>query len=305
MSEYMDRFSVSRLVGAPPGYVGYEEGGQLTGAVRRKPHSVILFDEMEKAHEDVLNILLQILDEGQLTDGKGRTVNFKNAVVVMTSNVGSQRILEEAVAADETSENSRISDVVKEELEKKLRPELLNRIDDIITFRPLSFDNLKDICLNLVAKTVERAAEEQKMDIVVSDNIPEVITRETASVSRRFGARPVRRAVQKYLEDPIAEAIMREFIQEGDTVKVDIASTSETKKIRVTNTSLNGDGNSITVDLDDETTGIGSSKADEQYDLLYGPAISLGSDDDDDNGGDGKPGEAQKPQIQPEPDAWQ
>ena len=138
MSEYMDRFSTSRLIGAPPGYVGYDEGGQLTEAVRRNPHSVILFDELEKAHEDVLNLLLQVMDEGTLTDGKGRTVSFKNNIFVMTSNIGSKDIIEAARSMDQEVDQSQLtSDVVKGALEEAMRPEFLNRIDEIIVFSPL------------------------------------------------------------------------------------------------------------------------------------------------------------------------
>lgn len=142
MSEYMDRFSTSRLIGAPPGYVGYDEGGQLTEAVRRNPHSVILFDELEKAHEDVLNLLLQVMDEGTLTDGKGRTVSFKNNIFVMTSNIGSKDIIEAARSMDQEVDQSQLtSDVVKGALEEAMRPEFLNRIDEIIVFSPLPYDD--------------------------------------------------------------------------------------------------------------------------------------------------------------------
>merc|ERR1712071_228869 len=162
MSEYMDRFSTTRLIGSPPGYVGYEEGGQLTEAVRRKPHSVVLFDELEKAHEDVLNVLLQILDEGTLTDGKGRTVSFKNCIFVMTSNVGSQNILkisrgENPTAEDGSSLGMDMEGVVKSELEKKMKPELLNRIDEIVVFKPLEDEVLIAIAKNILEETVQRA----------------------------------------------------------------------------------------------------------------------------------------------------
>ena len=197
MSEYMDRFSTSRLVGAPPGYVGYEEGGQLTEAVRRAPHSVVLFDEVEKAHEDVLNLLLQIMDEGQLTDGKGRTVSFKNNIFVMTSNIGSKDIIQAARERDiEADESQLTSKIVKAALEEALRPELLNRIDEIVVFSPLSYENLKDIATNLIASTVARAEDDQSITIKVSDNIAEIVTRDALSVASIYGARPIRRAVQ-------------------------------------------------------------------------------------------------------------
>jgi ATP-dependent Clp protease ATP-binding subunit ClpC len=202
MSEYMDRFSTSRLIGSPPGYVGYEEGGQLTEAVRRAPHSVVLFDELEKAHEDVLNILLQIMDEGQLTDGKGRTVSFKNNIFVMTSNIGSKDIIQAARAAEASIDETQLtSDIVKAALEEALRPELLNRIDEIVVFSPLSYENLKDIATNLIADTVARAEDDQSITIKVSDNIAEIVTRDALSVASIYGARPIRRAVQRYFED--------------------------------------------------------------------------------------------------------
>lgn len=174
MSEYMERFSVSRLVGAPPGYVGYDEGGQLTEAIRRKPHSVVLFDELEKAHEDVLNVLLQILDEGTLTDGKGRTVSFKNCIFVMTSNVGSKEILkisqgENPTAEDGSATGMTMEGVVKSELEKKMKPELLNRIDEIVIFQPLPRDILIAIAQGILAETVQRALAEQDMDVTITE----------------------------------------------------------------------------------------------------------------------------------------
>ena len=175
MSEYMDRFSTSRLIGAPPGYVGYEEGGQLTEAVRRNPHSVILFDELEKAHEDVLNLLLQVMDEGTLTDGKGRTVSFKNNIFVMTSNIGSKDIIDAARSMEQEAyqESQLTADVVKSALEEAMRPEFLNRIDEIIVFSPLPYDQLKAISRNLIANTVERVSEDAGIKLDVSDNIAE------------------------------------------------------------------------------------------------------------------------------------
>ena len=184
MSEYMDRFSTSRLIGAPPGYVGYEEGGQLTEQVRRKPHSVILFDELEKAHEDVLNLLLQIMDEGTLTDGKGRKVNFKNAIMVMTSNIGSKDILEAAKGAENDVTATKLTaDIVQGALEEAMRPELLNRIDEIVVLNPLSYDNMKDIASNLVRDAVTRAGDELEINLQVSGDIAEIVTREALKTS--------------------------------------------------------------------------------------------------------------------------
>jgi ATP-dependent Clp protease ATP-binding subunit ClpC len=271
MSEYMDRFSTSRLVGAPPGYVGYEEGGQLTEAVRRAPHSVVLFDELEKAHEDVLNLLLQILDEGTLTDGKGRTVNFKNNIFVMTSNIGSKEILEVAKSADDSVDQAQLtSDVVKGALEDAMRPELLNRIDEIVVFSPLSYENLKDIATNLIADTVKRASDDQNIRLTVSDNIAEVVTREALGVSSLYGARPIRRAVQRYLEDTMAEAIMSEFIDEGDEVAVNLKDPNGGKRVVEIKRML--DGKSVLIDVDQDT---GISKESLNFQATYGDLPKL------------------------------
>jgi ATP-dependent Clp protease ATP-binding subunit ClpC len=276
MSEYMDRFSTSRLVGAPPGYVGYDEGGQLTEAVRRSPHSVVLFDELEKAHEDVLNILLQIMDEGVLTDGKGRKVNFKNTIFVMTSNIGSKDILAAARDAKiNVGDAAQVtSDVVKAALEEAMKPELLNRIDEIVVFSPLSYDNLKDIATNLIADAVKRTAADLKIKMTVSDNLPEIITRETMQVASLYGARPTRRAVQRYLEDPMAEVIMSGFIDEGDEVKVNLKDpNSEKRVIQITRVL---DGKIKLVDID-EDAGIKSSiDEDLDYQATYGDLPPLG-----------------------------
>jgi len=252
MSEYMDRFSTSRLLGAPPGYVGYEEGGALTEAVRRKPHSVILFDELEKAHEDVLNVLLQIMDEGTLTDGKGRTINFKNNIVVMTSNIGSKDIMEVARGDTEGDETASLTtDVVKKALEDALRPELLNRIDEIVVFAPLQYENLKEISKNIIADTVKRTKEDQSITLSVADNIAEIATREALGVANMYGARPIRRAVQRYLEDTMAEAIMSEFVDEGDSVSIDLKDPNSGKKIVEIKRLL--DGESVLIDVDEDS----------------------------------------------------
>eukprot|EP00804_Cyclotella_cryptica_P030063 CCRYP_016970-RA/>CCRYP_016970-RA protein AED:0.08 eAED:0.08 QI:0/0.5/0.28/1/0.66/0.57/7/0/990 len=229
MSEYMERFSVSRLVGAPPGYVGYDEGGQLTEAIRRKPHSVVLFDEIEK---DVLNVLLQILDEGTLTDGKGRTVSFKNSIFIMTSNIGSQEIIqisrgENPTAKKGSTEGMTIEGAVKSELEKKMKPELLNRIDEIVVFKPLEDDVLLSISMNILNETIGRAAAEQSMDVTVTKDFIKMVASEGAFSAAQFGARPMRRAAKRFLEDTLSEAIMKEFLVEGDEVIIDMANESE------------------------------------------------------------------------------
>jgi ATP-dependent Clp protease ATP-binding subunit ClpA len=275
MSEYMDRFSTSRLVGAPPGYVGYEEGGQLTEAVRRSPHSVVLFDELEKAHEDVLNLLLQIMDEGQLTDGKGRTVSFKNNIFVMTSNIGSKDIIEATREAGAEIDGAQLtSDIVKAALEEALRPELLNRIDEIVVFSPLSYENLKDIATNLIAKVVARADDDQSITIKVSENIAEIVTREALTDASIYGARPIRRAVQRYLEDTMAEAIVSEFVNEGDEVMVNLKDPNGDQRI-VEITRLS-DGKSFLINVDDDA-GI-SADIDLDYKAAYGDMPELGED---------------------------
>lgn len=270
-SEYMDRFSTSRLIGAPPGYVGYEEGGQLTEQVRRRPHSVILFDEVEKAHEDVLNILLQIMDEGTLTDGKGRRVSFKNNIFVMTSNIGSREIMQAASTADAGIDEAALTtDVVKGALEAAMRPELLNRIDEIIVFAPLAYENLKEISKNLIAATVERTKDDQNIKVTVSDNIAEVVTREALGVSSVYGARPIRRAVQRYLEDTLAEAIMSEFIDQGDAVSINLKDPNSGKRVVEIKRML--DGKSVTIDVDEDS---GISKESLDYQATYGDLPKL------------------------------
>lgn len=236
MSEYMDRFATSRLIGAPPGYVGYDQGGQLTEAVRRNPHSVILFDEVEKAHEDVLNLLLQVMDEGKLTDGKGRVINFKNTIIVMTSNIGSQKIVEsskQSTASELTEKSIETARLVQEELEQSWKPELLNRIDEIVIFSPLSFENLREIACNLVDDTINRANNAQNIELNVEDNLIGAIAREGSLFADQYGARPMKRAVQRYLEDTLSEAFMRDFVKEGDEVTVELSDVKEIKGIKL------------------------------------------------------------------------
>ncbi len=267
----MDRFSTSRLIGAPPGYVGYDEGGQLTEAVRRAPHSVILFDEIEKAHEDVLNILLQIMDEGTLTDGKGRKINFKNNIFVMTSNIGSKEIMQAVKEASaDVDETKLTTDVVKGALEEAMRPELLNRIDEIIVFAPLAYDNLKEISKNLIAATVDRANEEHKIRLTISDNIAEIVTREALGVSSMYGARPIRRAVQRYLEDTLAEAIMSEFIAEGDEISVNLKDPNSGRRVIEIKRLLNGE--SVLIDVDEDA---GISRENLDYQATFGDLPKL------------------------------
>jgi ATP-dependent Clp protease ATP-binding subunit ClpC len=271
MSEYMDRFSTSRLIGAPPGYVGYEEGGQLTEAVRRNPHSVILFDELEKAHEDVLNLLLQVMDEGTLTDGKGRTVSFKNNIFVMTSNIGSKDIIEAVRSMDQEDHQSKLTaDVVKSALEEAMRPEFLNRIDEIIVFSPLPYDQLKEISRNLIDNTVKRVADDSSIILNVSDNIAEVVTREALGGASIYGARPIRRAVQRYLEDTMAEAIMSDFIQEGDSASVNLKDPNSGNYVVEIKREI--DGETFLIDVDEDA---GISKESLDFTAAYGDLPNL------------------------------
>ncbi len=216
MSEYMEKFSVSRLIGAPPGYVGYEEGGQLTEAVRRKPYSVVLFDEIEKAHPDVFNVLLQILDDGRVTDSQGRTVDFKNTILIMTSNIGAQYLLD---GIDENGEiEPSAADAVMGDLRAHFRPEFLNRLDETILFKPLTKENLSGI-VQLIVKDLNRRLEERDIDIELTDAATELITNE--AYDPVYGARPLKRYVQKHVETLSARLILEDRVGEGDTILID------------------------------------------------------------------------------------
>lgn len=216
MSEYMEKHSVSRLVGAPPGYVGYEEGGQLTEAIRRRPYSVILFDEIEKAHDDVFNIMLQILDDGRLTDSQGRTVDFKNSIIIMTSNIGSQYILD--VAGDDTRYEEMRSRVMAA-MRDSFRPEFLNRIDEIIIFHSLTKEQLQPI-VKLQVLGLEKRLAEQKLALKLSEGAINFLAE--LGYDPVYGARPLKRAIQRYLETAIAKSILRGEFQGGDTIFVDV-----------------------------------------------------------------------------------
>ena len=216
MSEYMEKHTVSRLIGAPPGYVGYEEGGQLSEAVRRKPYSVVLFDEIEKAHQDVFNVLLQVLDDGRITDGQGRTVDFKNTVIIMTSNIGSQYIMEESSPAARER-------LVLDALRQHFRPEFLNRIDDIIIFDRLTEDELKKI-VEIQLKRLVRRLENQKITLELSDPAKAFVA--SHGYDPVYGARPLKRAIQKYILDPLSMEILEGKIHEGQTIRVNVANGS-------------------------------------------------------------------------------
>lgn len=237
MSEYMEKHSVARLIGAPPGYVGYEEGGYLTEHVRRKPYSVVLFDEIEKAHSDVFNIFLQILDEGRLTDGQGKTVDFNNTVILMTSNIGGKMIQDagmEAASLESKSDDGaeevwqaeyeKVQEAVRLELRNHFRPEFLNRIDDIVLFRNLSRERIKEIVEVQLTDLRKRLAE-KRMTLHLSDSVKDVLAEK--GYDPVFGARPLKRAVQKYLQDPISMKILEEAFDDGDDIAVDTNGTSD------------------------------------------------------------------------------
>jgi ATP-dependent Clp protease ATP-binding subunit ClpB len=216
MSESMEKHAISRLIGAPPGYVGYEEGGQLTEAVRRKPYSVILFDEIEKAHRDVFNTLLQILDDGRLTDAKGRTVDFKNTVIIMTSNIGSSTLL------DAIEKYNRITDDTKESvmnmLHQNFKPEFLNRIDEIVIFKPLSLSEIEKI-VDLLLEELKKRLEEREIEVELTGPARRHIAE--TGYDPVYGARPLKRYIQKALETSIAKKIIAGEISDSDKIKID------------------------------------------------------------------------------------
>jgi ATP-dependent Clp protease ATP-binding subunit ClpB len=214
MSEYMEKHSVSRLIGAPPGYVGYEEGGQLTEAVRRRPYSVVLFDEIEKAHPEVFNVLLQILDDGRMTDGHGRTVDFTNAIVIMTSNVGSQWIQELG-----GRERDKMEKRVMDALQATFRPEFLNRIDEIIIFHNLTAAHL-DAIVEIQLKRVRKRLEDRHMSLELSKEAKTLLAHE--GFDPVYGARPLKRAIQKHLENPLALEILQGKFGDGDTIRAEV-----------------------------------------------------------------------------------
>jgi ATP-dependent Clp protease ATP-binding subunit ClpB len=221
MSEYQEKHTVARLIGAPPGYVGYEEGGQLTEAVRRRPYSVVLFDEIEKAHHDVFNVLLQVLDDGRLTDGQGRTVNFKNTIAIMTSNVGSQRILEWTPSGRGGFEGpgyEAMKEAVLEEMRRHFRPEFLNRVDEIIVFHSLSAEHLKAI-VEIQLDRLRARLEERHITLQLTDAARSNLVR--TGYDPNYGARPLKRAIQKKIETPLGRLLLKGTVKDGQTVLVD------------------------------------------------------------------------------------
>jgi ATP-dependent Clp protease ATP-binding subunit ClpB len=222
MSEYMEKYSVSRLIGAPPGYVGYEEGGQLTEAVRRKPYSVILFDEIEKAHPDVFNVLLQVLDDGRITDSQGRTVDFKNTILIMTSNIGANYLLD---GINEEGEiNQEAERYVMNELREHFRPEFLNRLDETILFKPLTKDNIAGIIELLIIDLNKRLAD-RDLKIELTDRAKKIIVER--GYDPVYGARPLKRYMQKNVETLSAKLILKDLVSEGDTILIDTDEDAE------------------------------------------------------------------------------
>ena len=217
MSEYMEKYSVSRLIGAPPGYVGYEEGGQLTEAVRRRPYSVVLFDEIEKAHPDVFNVLLQVLDDGRITDSQGRTVDFKNTILIMTSNLGAEFLLDGI--DDNGNISSEAEELVMSQLKNHFRPEFLNRLDEIVMFKPLSKSDIRGI-IDLLIKDINRRIEDKEISLTVTDRALDYIVEK--AYDPVYGARPLKRYLQKNVETLLAKKMLADEVAVGDVLSLDV-----------------------------------------------------------------------------------
>ena len=223
MSEYMEKYSVSRLIGAPPGYVGYEEGGQLTEAVRRKPYSVVLFDEIEKAHPDVFNVLLQVLDDGRITDSQGRTVDFKNTILIMTSNIGANYLLDGIESDGTISEDA--ENAVMTELRSRFRPEFLNRLDEIIMFHPLTKENIGGI-IGLIVDDLNKRLSDRDLHLELTPEAERFVV--DNAYDPAYGARPLKRYIQKNVETLAAKLILQDAVDEGDTILIDVKNGSLT-----------------------------------------------------------------------------
>jgi ATP-dependent Clp protease ATP-binding subunit ClpC len=236
MSEYMEKHAVSRLVGSPPGYVGYDEGGQLTEAVRRKPYSVLLLDEIEKAHPDVFNILLQILEDGRLTDSQGRTVDFRHAIVIMTSNIGASEIARNTPLGFSVGDDDHgmtyddMKNRVMGELKKVFRPEFLNRIDDVIVFHKLTKPEIKTI-VDLLLRRIRGSLAERELQLDLSEGAEDFLVEKGWDPS--MGARPLRRAIQRYIEDPLADFVLRAELVPGATVLVEAAPEGSDEDVKL------------------------------------------------------------------------
>ena len=237
MSEYMEKHTVSKMIGSPPGYVGFEEGGQLSEKVRRNPYSVVLFDEIEKAHPDVFNILLQVLDDGHITDSSGRKVSFKNCVIIMTSNAGAGRIIDPkklgfAAVEDAKQDYEKMKSGVMEEVKHIFKPEFINRIDEIIVFHTLNEADMKKIVTLLTNNLEKRAKEQMNITLTIRDAVKKYIVEKGSD--KKFGARPLRRAIQTMLEDKLAEEILEGRIKEGQEVVVSMAKKDGKSEIKMT-----------------------------------------------------------------------
>ncbi|WP_370104087.1 AAA family ATPase, partial [Winogradskyella sp.] len=236
MSEYMEKFAISRLIGAPPGYVGYEEGGQLTEKIRRKPYAVVLLDEIEKAHPDVFNMLLQVLDDGYLTDSLGRKIDFRNTIIIMTSNIGARKLKDFGTgvgfgtSAKEAQESDYAKGVIENALKKAFAPEFLNRIDDVIVFNALEKEDINKIIDIELVKLISRI-KDLGYELKLTDKAKDYIAEK--GFDKQYGARPLNRAIQKYVEDALAEEIINSKIQEGDTITMDLDSKNDKLKIKI------------------------------------------------------------------------
>ena len=235
MSEYMEGHSVSKMIGSPPGYVGFEEGGQLSEKIRRNPYSVVLFDEIEKAHPDVFNILLQVLDDGHITDSKGRKVSFKNTILIMTSNAGAQKIVEPknlgfTSGSSEKQDYEKMKSGVMEEVKRIFKPEFINRIDEIIVFHALNKDNMKQIVSLLSRNLVKRCATQMNIDLTITPALREYIVERY--IDAKMGARPMKRAIQTEIEDSLAEEILAGNVKSGDKVSATIKGKKVTYAIK-------------------------------------------------------------------------
>jgi ATP-dependent Clp protease ATP-binding subunit ClpC len=233
MSEYMEKHNVSRLIGAPPGYIGYEEGGQLTEKIRRRPYSVVLLDEIEKAHPDVWNMLLQIMEEGRLTDNVGRVIDFKNTILIMTTNIGAAEITGKTggfgfTRRDEQTSYSKMKETLKIVMEQNFRPEFLNRVDDIIVFRSLIPEDLKRI-IDIELSKVMKRLKEKNLTLVLTDEARDLLIEKGTSLD--FGARPLRRAIEHHLEDPLSEELLKGAFTGKDTIHVRVHEVDGEKKI--------------------------------------------------------------------------
>jgi ATP-dependent Clp protease ATP-binding subunit ClpC len=232
MSEYMEKHNVSRLIGAPPGYVGYEEGGQLTEKIRRRPYAVVLLDEIEKAHPDVFNMMLQVMEEGRLTDSFGRNVDFRNSILIMTTNAGAEAIKNEAAFGfqkpDDDANYESMKERVQEQIEKVFRPEFLNRVDDIIVFRHLTQDDLGEV-VEMELKKVRERLSERGLSLVLTDDAKKHLIKKGSNLD--FGARPLRRAIENFVEDPLSEELLKGEFEGQDTITVEVKEVGKKRQL--------------------------------------------------------------------------